>query len=323
MSADSTWPSTAADWFAARRRPQSAESEERFASWIAADPRHADEYALCELTWELSATAAAGLRSDVSGGRWFRRRVALVPAAAAGLAIVALALYWLLPQGPQTFQTAAGEQRTIALTDGSQITLNTRSSVEVRLGRATRDVRILRGEAFFVVAKDASRPFLVETSLGTARAVGTQFNVLTAAERVEIVTEEGKVWVAPAGDADAGVLTVAGQRATLVPGATRPALDKADLSRIANWRAHRLEFDNVPLEAALEEFSRYTPRAYRVATPEIGRISVSAVLNIGDETALRETLGAAFGLHIVESNGAWLVSGPPPGSAGSDREAPE
>jgi transmembrane sensor len=308
MTPATALPTTAAEWFAARRRPQDASFEEHFTRWLAENPRNPDEYALCQLTWDLSAAAAEGLHAEDRGRPWYRPRAITAGAAAVFIAALAMAVFWAISPKPVTFQTAAGEQRTIALADGTQLTMNTRSGIEVRLGRSKRVVRVLDGEVFFAVAKDPSRPFIVETNLAIARAVGTHFNVLAGAERVEVATEEGNVWVTTTSDRAAGVMATAGVRATLVRGSASPVLDKADLTRIENWRARRLEFDNVPLDAALQEFSRYTRLPYRAATREIGQIPVSAVLNVGDESALRVTLKAAFGLDVVERNGEWLVN---------------
>jgi transmembrane sensor len=299
---------TAAEWFAARRRPQDADFEARFAGWLAENPRNAEEYVLCELTWSLSATAADSLRAEVPPRPWYRNRVVAAAAAAVLVGVVALTAFWAMPPSAMTLHTGPGEQRTIALSDGTQLTMNTRSNIEVRLGRSKREVRVLDGEVFFAVAKDPSRPFLVETPLGIARAVGTRFNVLAESAHVEVATEEGRVWVTPTNDASAGVMASAGLRATLVRAGSAPVLDKADLSRIENWRARRLEFDDVPLDMALRECSRYLAVPIRPATPEIGRIRVSAVLTIGDIEALRSTLKGAFGLTLVAGRDEWLVS---------------
>lgn len=302
-------PRNAAEWFAARRRCNDADLEERFSRWITADPGNAEEYALCELTWELSATAAEGFNVNVYAGSGYRRRSAMGLAAAACLAFIAVAALWLWPPTALRWQTAPGEQRAIVLEDGSRITLNTRSALEARLGRSKRQLRLLSGEAFFDVTRDPQRPFVVETAFGTARAVGTRFNVLLDSQHVEVATEEGQVMVTAIGAEARGVLAPAGVRATILRGQSRAALDHADLSRIENWRAHRLEFNRVPLAAALREFSRYTAVPIRAATPEVGRIPVSAVLKAGDVVALRSTLSAAFGLRLVEGRGEWLVQG--------------
>jgi len=307
MRSAAPFPTTAAEWFAARRRPQDSSFEARFSQWLAENPRNVEEYALCELTWSLSATAAEGLQSEMHARPWYRNRAVAGAAAAAFVVMVALAAFWAMPPAPMTLYTGPGEQRTIALADGTQLTMNTRSNIEVRMSRSKREVRIFDGEVFFAVAKDPSRPFLVETALGTARAVGTRFNVLADSAHVEVATEEGKVWVSTSSDASAGVMATAGLRATLLRGGSGPVLDKADLSRVENWRARRLEFDNVPLDTALKEFSRYTDIPIRPATQEIGQIPVSAVLKVGDMNALRATLKGAFGLTVIANAKEWLV----------------
>jgi transmembrane sensor len=302
------WPSTAAEWFAARRAAHDAELEQRFARWLAEDPRNGDEYALCDLTWELSADPAASLASVVPPRRWPRRMAAAALALAACAAVVAVVVPRLAPPAPLRFATAAGEQRSIALADGSHVTLNTRSTLEVRIDRAQREIRVLAGEAFFAVAMDASRPFVVETPLGRARAVGTRFNVFLVDDRVEVSTEEGRVLVQSGNRDGDSVVTTPGTRATLERGVQSPRVDAADLARIENWRARRLEFDQVRLDDALAEMSRYTALPIRAGSAEIGRTEVSAVLKVGDIAALRATLKGAFGLELVATSDAWIVT---------------
>jgi transmembrane sensor len=310
-------PRTAAEWFAARQGRRDESLERRFAQWLSADPRNADEYALCDLTWELSRDAAFGVGAEPAANsrRWMLAS-GLVTAACA--ALVAVVLYLRGGTQPLELTTRPGEQRIVMLADGSQVTLNTRSSLEVRLDRTLRELRLIEGEAFFVVAKDPDRPFVVETSLGSARAVGTRFNVLALGDRVEVVTEEGKVLVQNDG-ASGAVIATPGVRATLVPGGAAPVLDAADLTRIENWRAQRLEFDRVPLAAALAEISRYTTRPVRAGTADIGRTEISAVLKIGDLDALRATLQGAFGLELQAVGDAWVVREPQGADEGAGR----
>jgi transmembrane sensor len=310
-------PRTAAEWFAARHDVHDDELDRRFARWLAEDPRNVDEYALCDLTWALSA---AGLEPGVSPRPWYRRPPLAALAVAACAAVVGVSLYWHASPEPLHLSTLPGEQRIVTLADGSQVTLNTRSRLEVRMGRSEREIRMFEGEAYFAVAKDVARPFIIETSLGSARAVGTRFNVLIDHDRVEVSTEEGKVLVQSREAHGASVIAKPGTRATLEAGGSAPTLDTADLTRIDNWRARRLEFDRVPLGQALAEVSRYTALPIRAASEEIGRMQVSAVLKVGDVDALRATLKGAFGLEIVPGPDEWIVTAPrAPEDAASQR----
>jgi transmembrane sensor len=98
--------------------------------------------------------------------------------------------------GTKSGLTAPGEQRTVVLEEGSRITLNTRTRIAVHLARHVREVVLRDGEAFFEVSKDASRPFTVRTSIGSARAIGTRFDVYLEDNHLSVTTQEGKVMLA-------------------------------------------------------------------------------------------------------------------------------
>ncbi|MBS0421322.1 MAG: FecR domain-containing protein [Proteobacteria bacterium] len=308
QSIDPPEPRTAAQWFAARRSAHNEDLERRFSAWLAASTANFEAYALCELTWELSASAAAGMTASPAALPWYRRP--LVRAAAAAAALVAfgvLTFIQLTRPGVSKWQTQPGQQLSVSLQDGSHITLNTRSSVEVRMSHSRRVVRVLEGEVFFDVARDRLRPFAVQTALGSVRAVGTRFDVLLDSQHLEVNMEEGKVLIRSAAAGGQESMATAGMRATLLPGSPRPEVAAADLNRIENWRAHRVEFDRVPLGEALQELSRYTPVPIRAGSPEVARIMISAVLKTGDVDALRATLKGAFGLRVVEGGRQYVV----------------
>jgi transmembrane sensor len=303
-----TEPRTAAEWFAARRGGRNEDLEQRFSAWLAASERNFEAYALCQLTWELAASAAAGLEAPRAPIPRFWRPLPGLAAAMLLLVLAAAAGWrWLSVPAPAVWSTRPGEQRLLRLEDGTRITLNTRSTLEVRMGRKIRDIRLIRGEAFFDVAHEADRPFVVTTAYGTVRAVGTRFDVLLDDRSAEVNMEEGKVLVRGSGPGARAMPAVAGMRAMLFAGAAQPEFGSADLERVNNWRAHRIEFDRVPLAAALKEFSRYTPVPVVVASPEVGRMTISAVLRTGDINALRATLKGAFGLELVEGRDELVV----------------
>jgi ferric-dicitrate binding protein FerR (iron transport regulator) len=96
MTSATLFPTTAAEWFAARRRPHDSSLETQFSQWLAENPRNADEYALCELTWELSAPAARGLQRDLRARPWYRNRTVAGTAVVVFVAMFALAAYWAM-----------------------------------------------------------------------------------------------------------------------------------------------------------------------------------------------------------------------------------
>ena len=125
-------------------------------------------------------------------------------ALAAGLACLAvlagILIRWGAPidDGWRTYQTAVGEQRSVQLEDGSLLTLNTDSRVEVRLAANQRQVRLLSGEALFKVAHNKERPFRVSSGDSVIQAVGTQFNVYRRGNQTTVAVLEGRVAVVSA-----------------------------------------------------------------------------------------------------------------------------
>ncbi len=300
---------TAAEWFAARLHGHDAHLERQFGDWLAADPRHAEEYALCEIAWKVSRVPA-GLVPMPAFRTAQRSRVRQGPLGALALALAAAAVaMWFWPGRTETWATAAGEQRIVVLNDGSRVTLNTRTRLTARLSWRAREVRLGEGEAFFEVSKDPARPFTVSTALGSARALGTRFNVYVAAQNLAVTTEEGSVLVRNA-DNGPGVTVEAGHQAELRVGQVRADLRSADLHGALSWMTRRLEVNDQPLDRLLADLSRYTEWPVRADTPAIGALHVSAVLRTGDMTALKAMLQGAFGLDVEQRGGEWVVVDP-------------
>ncbi len=134
---------------------------------------------------------------DISGKRqrWFSK-VPLAAGILVGMAGIAL-FSWSLLNGSPTYVTAVGEQRSIGLADGSTVMLNARSRLRVRFTSATRTVELLEGQAFFHVAKNRARPFVVLSTDTAIRAVGTQFDVNRSHGATTVTVLEGRVAVYP------------------------------------------------------------------------------------------------------------------------------
>src|SRR5262245_16962284 len=120
---------------------------------------------------------------------WRRLPVRVGRTVAAGVAAIlafVVAAVWTYLSGPERYQTALGEQRSVILDDGSVVTLNTLSRVEVDFRRERRLIRLVQGEALFKVAPDHARPFDVIAGTTMIRAVGTRFNVDRRGERTTV-----------------------------------------------------------------------------------------------------------------------------------------
>lgn len=201
--------------------------------------------------------------------------------AATVLMVVALgvALQFAGDRSASDYSTATAEQRSIRLSDGSRVTIGAASRITPKFEDATRRITLDYGEAFFEVAHDPARPFVVVVSGIEVRAVGTAFNVRTSDDRVLISVAEGRVAVTPGKSsfaaphenmenknwntvggveksAPAAVLVSAGHELTLTPEGN-PEQQERPASEIATWRDGRFEYRGEELRHVVEDLNRY------------------------------------------------------------------
>jgi len=185
----------AARWHIDQQGGLTGEQDEALSRWLRADPQHAVAFAEVGRTWSLAAALdGAALPAAKVGERGVRPLRWLAAAAVAGF--LASGIGYLTMQ-PKHYATAIGEIRAVTLADGSRVTLNTASELEISFTRNRRNVRLLRGEAMFEVAKDRARPFVVAADGASMQAVGTIFDVRSERGKVELTVAEGIVKFQP------------------------------------------------------------------------------------------------------------------------------
>jgi transmembrane sensor len=214
--------------------------------------------------------------SPARGSTGLTGRFGWLAAIAAAAATVAVGIWWFV-EGPGSWEahtTAVGEQRTVALSDGSLVYVNTDTRIDVRYSAGAREVRLRRGEALFKVAQDAARPFQVHIEDTTVRALGTEFNIYRRLAETRVAVIEGAVQVskdqaAPYAAVSAPASTspsspgsvpkrlVAGEGIDLLANgrAARPV--RINVAQAIAWRQRRLVFEWETLETIAAEFNRY------------------------------------------------------------------
>lgn len=237
--------------------------------------------------------------------------------ASAGLfaAAVAVAAVWLVrPRArPDTLATAVAQRREFTLADGSRVELNANTSMVIENGRAERRVRLANGEAYFVVSKDKSRPFIVETPAGSVRVTGTIFNVRTEATTdLEVTVVEGSVQVRPgelSGAQSSGPVAIGAGDGLQARdgGVVVRALSPAALGDALAWRQGLIVFDGVPLSEALSRYARYHGRQITVTAAV-----AAAAYRVGGRHRLDDLDG--FFAEIEETFPAVRVTPDPGGS---------
>lgn len=300
-----------------------ADEQAALAAWLKASERHREAYRRLAGVWsdaavlvELDDIADSVEAPAVAPGvRAWQRIGIFASAACVVIAITGAALLGVFdsanPGNVRDYVTAVGEQRTIDLDDGSAIHLNTDSAVSVALDNSERRVQLLQGEAFFDVARDPHRPFIVESPAGSVRALGTSFSTRLKDRRIlEVTVAEGRVAVAPpaphattgAKDRVADELEIevpAGSTAIYSDG--RPTIEAVtdnELERRLSWRGGVVAFAGEPLRIVIEDVSRYTDVEIRIADESIESLPIGGFFRIGEVEALLESLELVFGIEV-------------------------
>ena len=225
---------------------------------------------------------------------------------AASLLAGVLSFGWLQqsqqPAMVSEYLTSAGELREIVLEDGSKVTLNTRTQLRVSYSDAQRSLRLLDGEAYFVVAKDPSRPFVVDVGAGTVTAVGTEFNIHKSELSTQIVITEGIVDVSEKKDAYVNYPKTERVYADSLIGFDKFGMTKvsrANSEATLAWQQQQLVFDNAPLSEVLSELNRYLEKPVGTEHQSLADTHVSGTFDVSQPDVMLSTLMNLF--HIKDS----------------------
>lgn len=193
------------------------------------------------------------------------------------------------------YSTGVGERRRIVLSDGSTIWLNTSSAVSVDFSGKQRRLTLHDGEGLFEVAKDASRPFIVASGRGEARAVGTVYSVRRRGALSDVVVTEGIVEVSSGAGRSR---LVAGQKITYSD-SILSAVRAVDAETQTGWSRGKLIFNRRPLADVARELERYYHGKIIVRGERLQRLEVTGVFSLGDPDALFRAISATTHARIT------------------------
>ncbi|MDV6330405.1 FecR family protein [Asticcacaulis sp. 201] len=244
------------------------------------------------------------VRADTAAPQ-MSRRWAMGGLLAAGLTGAAIGTA-LWTQRPLTYSTPVGGQLTVALNDGSRVTLNTGSNLEVRFHGRKREIQLVSGEAYFEVAHRADRdPFYVTAGAARIRVTGTRFAVqLHLDRRIDIDLLEGHIRTGKRGDhavEDAGVRSLsAGQALRLDSQGQVLAQIPAESLRVENWLNQRAYFHDTPLVDAVAEMNRYRTTPLVVDNATSARVRVNGVFDTHNSGDFVAAVHALYGIRLRE-----------------------
>lgn len=318
---------SASAWLAKRDAGLSEQDERELAAWLDADTANRVAYLRLEAGWERVArlkALAAGTKPGIppEPGRWgpspfFRQRSApavrsfssvtrprvIAFAASILLAVaVGVGIYQSSSTSDGGYTTVIGGVSSIPLSDGSTMTLNTASKVRVALTKTQRYVALDAGEAFFEVAKDTSRPFVVDIGGKRVVAVGTQFSVRRYGTNLQVVVTEGKVRIEQKDGGALSELLTAGEVAHTANAAVLVQKRTVQEAEDAlSWRRGYLIFDETLLVDAVAEFNRYTSRTIQVEGPKLASLRISGKFRATNADDFIHVLRNGFGVQVREN----------------------
>jgi transmembrane sensor len=335
----------AAEWFL-RLHAHDLNVAERFAylQWLKASPVHIGEtLQICRLysvlypmkeqlfftneddvtnVIDLPIREAAAAPARTRSG-WYVRMLTVV--VAIGLLLFAATMAqraWLVP----SIETRASEWRSLTLDDGSFVSVGPRTQLRDQFGERQRLLRLSRGEALFQVAKDPSRPFIVDAGRAVVRATGTRFAVSRGDRDVVVTVEEGTVLVSN-GVAGSRAVTLAAAEQVTVSSVWPPAVEHVNAARELAWSDRRLVFegDTDTVAEAVEEFNRRN-RVQIMVDARLGSGQVRGVFNADDPVSFAEWLAVARKDISVRQSGdvirLQLQSAPQPQPVATPNPAP-
>jgi len=310
---------TAGEWALRAEAGLSPRDEARLAAWLEVAPNHRAAYdAVLHADQALGRHGADEAMMVLRGAalkarpesRWPSLRA--VAASLVAALLVAGAMGWGAGPlshltavfgvgGMQTarYVTAAGERASVTLEDGSVLALNADSAAEVTFSGRSRMVRLEKGQAFFTVAHDASRPFEVLADDRRVTAVGTAFDVLLLPGALRVAMLDGVVRVSSDGQRPTQILSKGEVMTARANGTT--TVRKADAARLAGWRDGVVYFEETPLSEAVAEMNRYTRRPIVVAEGPAGALRVSGAFRVAEADAFAETMTDIFPLSTKHS----------------------
>lgn len=253
------------------------------------------------------------------------KKVLTLVASLAVLIILAGTGTWVAIQRGHTYSTGIGEQRTLILADGSTVTLNALTTIKIHLTRKSREIALVRGQAYFHDTEEPARPFIVLVGQSAVRAIGTEFDVDKESDRTVITVLEGQVAVARSSawidsterrdllrelagppNRRKAVLVSAGKQVTILE-QNIPAPSPVDTTTVTAWMQRRLVFDNTPLERVAQQFNLYSKRRLVIADPSLRTVGVSGDYSASAPDALIGFLRVQPTFQVIETDDYIIV----------------
>jgi transmembrane sensor len=327
---DSALRETAARWTVRRDRGLSAAESIEFELWLAADERHAVAMQRAAGAWSrldrMPDEIARQTLQAATRRRSFWRRSVVAGSLAAAAAVAVALLNWPASEKRPALPVAVASSadnapRSLTLTDGTVVHLNTNSSVVEQFTAGERRVLLARGEAHFSVTKNPARPFVVRAGSLEVRAVGTAFNVNLQSAAVEVLVTQGVVQLtsavrtAPSEPTPVPIPPLnAGQRAVVALQTASPdvavvvsAVSPAEIARTLAWQEPLLRFGGATLAEVAASFEQRTGQRMILADPSLAALRLGGRFRADDIDGFAHVLAATLEIEVERAADGALV----------------
>jgi len=308
----------AAAWIEERESDDWSDTRQtEFDAWIAGSPAHLVAFLRAGTVWKhadrlRALSSPAPMKPGPAGTVTRKATFFKIAAAVAVISLAGAGAFAVLhTSNEQIYSTTIGGRETLTLDDGSQIELNTNTTVRVAYEGAQRNVWLDKGEAYFNVVHNSARPFVV--TLGDRRVtdLGTKFFILRDHDRIRVALVEGKARF------DDTLNPAPSQQTVLTPGDVVTATAESvslkrktsqDLSNQLGWRHGMLVFDHATLAAVASEYNRYNRTKLVIAGADAKRLTISGTLPSTDLGAFTRLATKFFNLRVEQHEGEIVVS---------------
>ncbi|MGN6366346.1 FecR family protein [Asticcacaulis taihuensis] len=306
-------------WVARLSHEVGAEVRAEFDAWHDADPRHQGAYLRAEAAWTMLDRAEVMAHGDTLLARRalaekvkrhrasVSRRYVMGGAVAASLT-GAVAVGYVLANR-LSVATGVGELRSIPLKDRSIASVNTDSQIDVDMTPQIRHVALVKGEAWFEVAKNPAVPFVVSAGDIRVRAVGTAFSVRRREGGADVLVTEGTVEAWNVNDKDKRVTLTAGHEAfvPVTPETVEVTYRPEEVERKLAWREREIVLNSETLAEAVAEFNRYNSRQIVIADPALGAQKLVGCLHVAQPETFARAVQTALNVPVSETDDRIII----------------
>lgn len=294
--------------------------------WQEEDASHHDYYRQLQQIWESSKAIAAESAVDENEA-WenFQQRIAKgkenatiikknrfswmkVAASVVLLIGISFVTYLIVNKKTAVKELIAKTDQNVlidTLSDGSVVTLNKKSSIAYpnKFNRNTREIT-LKGEAFFNVAPDKKKPFIITVNDVQVTVVGTSFNVKNENGKTEVIVETGVVRITKNGKT-----TELGAGEKLVVADKDGAVVKEEVTDklYDYYRSKEFVCDDTPLWKLVEVLNDAYNSNIVIAKKELSNLRINTTFNNESLDKVLEVIHLTFDINVIKSNGQIIL----------------